>query len=586
MNFFAPTPTSADPSLTAFLPLASGPIPPNGESVSGTGTPILDFSTLLGECRPRPSEGTSAAEGALFPVRERGAAPAASAVKAETGADLVTALLAAGYQPAFAVPAPEPVPSTSPSAKAFAGETNSNPNVASNGVAAGATEQWSPVPAANLNSSSSSETRSSQPPTPEIGRSDDGARVAAENVAPFARTNCQPERAVSRANFDSMGAKVVAPDASVDLSGADSNTRAPEPVDAARKAEAGSDHLFSSPATAAAVERGRGADGRAVSPERSIPHTVAPAQADFGRERSRAANVTGKAGDFAAMPTSTSAAFAAPAVMAAAGTSTAQVAPHAIEPNATRRLGEARSTAKFAATPVGRVQPEAPAVVTEIKSFLAGGDERLASRLTDVGTTVAKTPLVMPTAEITPLAVRPDAYPVADYAVSSLEVPADLSATSQGGDIDHAQAAHRAVEAVLSAVDQAGDRTQQSVTLHFSVGDEQLKVRVERQADEVRAVFATDSDELRAALAQEWQAVGADRQVRGATPVFTTADGGTSSFGDGTSRQQQHLPQQNQNHPPAFPRFSERELDRPATAEPTTAPAISPLHSHHLHTRA
>lgn len=584
MNFFAPTPTSADPLLAAFLPLAGGPIAPNGAPLSGTAMPIVDFSSLLGECSPRPAEASSAGDGALLPVREHGATPEAPGGKAEAAADLVVALLAAGYQPAFAAPAPEMVPSAVTTAEAFAPERSSEPNVANERVAGREAERRSPVPSADVSPFRSPEARSSQLPAPVTGRTDIHARVSAEDAVPLAGTIPHPERPVNGASFDSRSAKVVAPHASVVLPSEGANFLAPESVEAPWNVEAGSGPLFSSQATTPSPERGRGAALQAYSPESSIPPAEAAPQSNFGREGSRPPNLTAGMRDIPAV--ATTAAVTTPGVTTAAGISAVPLSPRVVEPNATRRLTEVRATAKIAATPVGRVQVGASAVGVEIKSFLAGRDEQLASHVADVGTTVAKTPLVMPTAEIKPLAVRPDAYPVADYAVSSLDVPGEMSATSQVGDIDHAQAAHRAVEALLSAVDQTSDRTQQSVTLHFSVGDEQLKVRVERQADEVRAVFATDSDELRAALAQEWHAAGAERQVRGATPVFTTADGGASSFGDSTPRQQQHLPQQNQNNVPAFPRFSAREPDRPATSEPAHGPTISPVHSRHLHTHA
>jgi len=112
--------------------------------------------------------------------------------------------------------------------------------------------------------------------------------------------------------------------------------------------------------------------------------------------------------------------------------------------------------------------------------------------------------------------------------------------------VENINTAGQAVEAALTAADKfaAG---KSSVDLRFSVGGEDLVVRVELRANEVHATFRTESADLRAALSNEWQAVNAttqvshDRPFRLATPVFessVSADAGASS-GQGGAQQQQ-----------------------------------------------
>jgi hypothetical protein len=92
-----------------------------------------------------------------------------------------------------------------------------------------------------------------------------------------------------------------------------------------------------------------------------------------------------------------------------------------------------------------------------------------------------------------------------------------------------------AVESVLVASEQLTAGVQRSVKLQFSVGGEELAVRVELRGDRVHTTFRTDSPELRSALAREWQAVSTqqngDRGQRLADPVFASS----SSFGSNNS---------------------------------------------------
>jgi len=100
--------------------------------------------------------------------------------------------------------------------------------------------------------------------------------------------------------------------------------------------------------------------------------------------------------------------------------------------------------------------------------------------------------------------------------------------------------AHRAVEAVLEAVHQAGVREHPAVTLKFSVGGSDLAVQVEWRGEAVRATFRTESPELRHALAQEWGTAVAALPAGGlrwAEPVFMGRGDTHTAMGGGQSQQ-------------------------------------------------
>lgn len=196
----------------------------------------------------------------------------------------------------------------------------------------------------------------------------------------------------------------------------------------------------------------------------------------------------------------------------------------------------AAAVGKFAA---GKTSP----TFSSDKTFLSTLDKRVASTDAGLGIDVAKPSGAMPAATFfdhpATTAVLAHAS-VSAVAAAPVESPLPTAALSAG---DSAGAAHRAVEAVLTAADRFSTGDRHAVNLQFSVGGADLTVRVELRADEVRTVFHTDSPELRAALNHEWQAVNAgtssDRSVRLASPVFSTSDAShLSSFsGDSAPRQ-------------------------------------------------
>lgn len=182
------------------------------------------------------------------------------------------------------------------------------------------------------------------------------------------------------------------------------------------------------------------------------------------------------------------------------------------------------------------------ALGAEDKTFLRALDKRVTAAPSDLGTDVAKPSSAMSVPNYfdrpaTAAVLEHEFVSVAPVATVESFVPAAPLIAS-----DATGAAHRAVDAVLTAAERfsAGDR--HSVNLQFSVGGADLSVRVELLAGEVRTVFRTDSPELRAALAHEWRAESngaADRSLRLADPVFASANSsGTGSFaGDNASRQ-------------------------------------------------
>jgi hypothetical protein len=196
-----------------------------------------------------------------------------------------------------------------------------------------------------------------------------------------------------------------------------------------------------------------------------------------------------------------------------------------------------------------------PVVRAAQKNFVATEGERLTTRPKTVGTSIAKPAATMPSR----FSFTPQPHPAFEYApaaaVSALEdratFVAEAPAPTATAAPQEVASAHQAVEAVLRAVDHVATREQHSVNLHFSVGETDLKVRVELRADEVRTTFSTDSAELRSALSHEWQAVAhaeAGGSVRIAPATFTSDHSASNLSGDASSRdRQQQQAQRGQN---------------------------------------
>jgi uncharacterized membrane-anchored protein YhcB (DUF1043 family) len=233
------------------------------------------------------------------------------------------------------------------------------------------------------------------------------------------------------------------------------------------------------------------------------------------------------------------------------------------------------------------------------KIFVSSEAEQLTPRPKTVGIGVAKSAATMPSR----FSFTPTPHPAFEYAsvaaVSASDdratLVAEAPAPSAPAAPQEVASAHHAVEAVLRAVDHVATREQHSVNLHFSVGETDLKVRVELRADEVRTTFSTDSAELRSALSQEWQAVAhsdARGSVRIAPATFTSDHSAPTLSGDASSRDRQQHQQQAQ---PGQNQFAQGRagFGRPASssssdARPEVRPAPRFVHagSRHLSTLA
>jgi hypothetical protein len=163
---------------------------------------------------------------------------------------------------------------------------------------------------------------------------------------------------------------------------------------------------------------------------------------------------------------------------------------------------------------------------------LASADESVAEANGRIGINVAKREAIMPAATSTP---TPTQVAVENQSINSMPLSFDSlvkeGAENTGGQIT--QAARRAVEAVLSIADQTVSTDQRTVRLQFTVGGEELAVRVELRGERVHTTFRTDSPDLRTALAHEWQSVAAaqngGRTQRLADPVFASNSSGSGN---------------------------------------------------------
>jgi hypothetical protein len=141
-------------------------------------------------------------------------------------------------------------------------------------------------------------------------------------------------------------------------------------------------------------------------------------------------------------------------------------------------------------------------------------------------------------------------------------------------------------------VEQASAQGQKSVHLQFSVGDADLSVRVQLHAGEVRTTFRTDSPELRAALAHEWQAItnsnAGDRSMRIAPASFVASEHSAfnASAGDTPSRQHDHGTESHLSSAIAMARSRAAAVAAPSASTPGHAVAVASITSHHLHTVA
>ena len=205
------------------------------------------------------------------------------------------------------------------------------------------------------------------------------------------------------------------------------------------------------------------------------------------------------------------------------------------------------------------------------------------------GTGSAKPGSLMSTATLS--TSEPNAF-AADAALApAFNAGAEKASTGEAASIECT--AQNAVETIFSLAERVASADAQSINLRFSIGDNDLRVRVGYWGDEVRATFLTESPELRATLLQEWQSLGspaADRaSVRFADPVFSSAAQGDASNSSFDSASQQHREsaarRENSSAPVDIfrPRVSDRDFTTPAPGLPVRG---LPTSTQRLHTFA
>ena len=244
--------------------------------------------------------------------------------------------------------------------------------------------------------------------------------------------------------------------------------------------------------------------------------------------------------------------------------------------------------AKFAASDENLAAGRISELGTPDKTFLSTLEKRVTSATPSLGTSVAKTSAAM-TFDRPTTAALPEHADVQAATVASVESPAPtapVEASAASG------AAHRAVEAVLTAVERFSSGDRHAVDLQFAVGGSNLSVRVELRADEVRTVFHTDSPELRTALTHAWQAESGgatERSFRLTTPVFSSADSGHLGAFSGDSAPRQNNPGAQRAADENFATVASRVRGDSATASVTTESTLAaarpaaPATTLHLH---
>lgn len=162
------------------------------------------------------------------------------------------------------------------------------------------------------------------------------------------------------------------------------------------------------------------------------------------------------------------------------------------------------------------------------KDFLITDLKSVNSASASVGTRVAKemAPMIFTltnrtktaAAELAVGAFTPS-LPSTSAFITSVDVPAPVATVSE---------TLAAVATAIESLEQRASGAASRVDLQFQVGDDKLGVRVEWREGTLHTFFRTDSPELRAALAHEWQSAlppVVSRELNVAPPVFgATAD--------------------------------------------------------------
>lgn len=225
------------------------------------------------------------------------------------------------------------------------------------------------------------------------------------------------------------------------------------------------------------------------------------------------------------------------------------------------------------------------------RNFLVTKEEMVTERDESLGIDGAKTPVTMSSAVFSH---SHSAVAESSALVPAVATPAGTEPVAPSNHLaDTKSVALGAVEAVLSAAERVSAE-RSAVTLQFSVGGNDLAVRVAFRGGEVQATFRTDSPELRAALTHEWAAAGSkmtDASVRMAPPVFTSSDAGSSTnfSGEGAPQHQQQRESSASSSGGGFSLNAFRSSSADASAAsrtPVATPRAAVSTALHLHTFA
>lgn len=408
------------------------------------------------------------------------------------------------------------------------------------------------------------------------GRSHRMGRDEAENEAPRSRTpldgggvqrgNLTDERRAALARpadapvFETPQTVASAITASPEVDRGFLETRsmsANDPAATPARVEAGDAPVIRSSTGAAALSR---TDHQTQTPARNVT-APQPVQSDEPADHSQRAPVAGAGAEHRGVsvvdsnvasraPSSLSAETRPEVLVATTPTPAAFTAVSRIQNSdiptavATETIGTENSatpSAKFAASSSRRIQTPLAVYAAAEKNTEVAKPENVESGERPLGTNVAKAEAPMPVADLAP-ASSPHAIERMSQAVAPLASEFSLG-EEHSEPIEIAQAARRAVNAAVAVTEQFAAERKPAVTLKFTVSGVDLGVRVELRGENIHTTFRTDSPELRAALAQEWNHVAAaqagDRAARLAEPVFTSnhnnAPASTSAHSHGST---------------------------------------------------
>ncbi len=242
--------------------------------------------------------------------------------------------------------------------------------------------------------------------------------------------------------------------------------------------------------------------------------------------------------------------------------------------------------AKFAVGSPRAVQSPFAAYNYSEKTSQVADNKVVKEESSSLGTNAANPDAHMPAAASLPLSA-PNAVERLSQAVALLSF--EFNPEDHSEPVELAQAARRAVSAAVAVTEQFAVERKPAVTLKFTVSGVDLGVHVELRGENVHTTFRTDSPELRAALAQEWNHVAAaqagDRASRLAEPVFTSNHNtsSVSAHSNGSAQSDfgaadQRSFQQRQEHAAAseWARFRAASRASDATSTPTVVAASAP----------